>query len=252
MGQNFTVEPFLFQIMAEYASLDKNDVALDIGAGLGFLTHFLASKCKTVLAVEADNKLEKVLHEQLADLTNIQLIKGNVLKVQIPSFNKVVSIPPYQISSRLLVWLFNRIFDCAVLIFQKEFANRIVASIGSEDYGWLTVLTYYYVECELLDNVPRTMFYPQPEVDSIIARLRPRQQKPFALKNEELFTKLVQSLFTQRNRKVRNAVMPFLKGIQARTPEDATKMATVLPLRDARVRGLAPEDFGVLANALCD
>jgi 16S rRNA (adenine1518-N6/adenine1519-N6)-dimethyltransferase len=253
MGQNFMVEPSIFPIMAEYASLDKNDVALDIGAGFGFLTHFLASKCKDVLAVEADNKLEKALHEHLADLANIQIIKGNVLKVQIPNFNKVVSIPPYQISSRLLVWLFNRKnFDCAVLIFQKEFANRLVASIGSEDYGWLTILAYYYVECELLDDVPRAMFYPQPEVDSIIVRLRLRQQKLFVLNAEALFTKLVQSLFTQRNRKVRNAVMPFLRGIRARTPEDAARIVVKLPFRDTRVRELSPEDFGVLANALCD
>lgn len=246
------VEPSIFPVMAEYASLDKNDVALDIGAGFGFLTHFLASKCKTVLAVEADNKLEKALHEHLADLTNIQIIKGDVLKVQIPNFEKVVSIPPYQISSRLLVWLFNRTFGCAVLVFQKEFASRLVAPIGSEDYGWLTILAYYYVECELLDDVPRAMFYPQPEVDSIIIRLRLRQQKPFVLKDEALFTKLIRSLFIQRNRKVRNAVMPFLRGIQARTSNDAAEIAAKLPFRDTRARELSPEDFGVLANALCD
>jgi 16S rRNA (adenine1518-N6/adenine1519-N6)-dimethyltransferase len=250
MGQNFMIEPSLFHNLSEYASLGQNDVTLDVGAGLGFLTRFLASRCKRVLAVEADNSLVKALHAELADLLNIEIIKGNVLKVQVSKFNKVVSIPPYQISSRLLGWLFNRGFDLAVLIFQKEFAKRLVAPVGSEDYGWLTLLTYYYVACELLDEVPKSLFYPQPEVGSIIIRLSSKQPKPFALTDEVLFTKLAQSLFTQRNRKVRNAVLPFLKGIQGKTAETAIKKADLLPFHDQRVRELAPEDFGVLANAI--
>jgi 16S rRNA (adenine1518-N6/adenine1519-N6)-dimethyltransferase len=239
-------------MMSDYASLSSKDVVLDIGSGLGYPTRFLASKCRSVLAVETDDKLVSVLREQLEGLPNVEIIKGNVLKVQVPKFNKVVSIPPYQISSRLLLWLFNRSFDCAVLIFQKEFTNRLVASVGSDDYGWLTVLTYYHVECELLDEVPKSMFYPQPEVNSVIARLSPKHSPPFILKDEKPFTRLVQSLFTQRNRKVRNAVLPFLKGICRKTTKDAMKTADMLPFHDKRVRELAPEDFGALANALSD
>jgi 16S rRNA (adenine1518-N6/adenine1519-N6)-dimethyltransferase len=96
------------------------------------------------------------------------------------------------------------------------------------------------------------MFFPQPKVDSIIIRLTPKQTKPFTLKDEALFRKLLQSLFTQRNRKVRNAVLPFLKGICKKTAEEATKQADALPVHDKRVRELAPEDFGELANALSD
>jgi len=252
LGQNFTVEPSIFQRMINYASLDLNDVVLDIGAGLGFLTRFLANKCKSVLAVESDARLVKVLREQLKDLPNARIIKGDVLKVQIPHFNKAVSIPPYRISSRLLLWLFNKNFDCAVLIFQKEFANRLVASVGSEDYGWLTVVAYHYVEVELLDDIPRWMFYPPPEVDSVIVRLKPKKPPPFTLKNEALFKQLVQSLFTRRNRKVRNAVSLFMKGTHAITAGNTIKIVDSLPFRDKRVRELAPEDFGALANALAE
>jgi 16S rRNA (adenine1518-N6/adenine1519-N6)-dimethyltransferase len=249
MGQNFMVEPSLFPILSDYASLSDKDVTLDIGAGLGFLTCFLANKCKNVLAVEVDDLLVGLLCEQLESLTNVEIIRGSVLKVRVPRFNKVVAIPPYQISSRLLVWLFKKGFDCAVLVFQKEFANRLVASVGGDDYGWLTVLTYFCAGCELLDGVPKSLFYPQPEVDSIIIRLSPRQPLPFALK-DELFMKMVRSLFTQRNRKTRNAVLPFLKGILGKTAEDAANLVDELPFQDKRVRELAPEDFGELANAL--
>jgi 16S rRNA (adenine1518-N6/adenine1519-N6)-dimethyltransferase len=236
--------------MTDYASLSREDVVLDIGAGLGFLTRFLADKCKAVLAVESDSGLVRVLREQLGDLPSVKVIEGDVLKVQIPQFNKVVSIPPYHISSSLILWLFNKNFEYAVLIFQKEFANRLVASVGSENYGWLTVFAHYHVEVELLNEVSRWMFYPQPEVNSIIVRLKPKKPPPFNLKNRVLFKQLVQTLFTQRNRKVRNAVLPSIKSKHVTTVENAVKLADSLPFHGKRVRELAPEDFGALANAL--
>jgi len=244
------IDPSIFQRMAGYASLGSNDVVLDIGAGLGFLTRFLASKCKGVMAIESDTKLVKALREQLRDLSNVQIIEGDVLKVQIPHFNKAVSIPPYNISSPLLLWFFSKKLDCAVLIFQKEFANRLVASVGSKDYGWLTVATYYNVEIELLDEIPKLMFYPRPEVNSVVVLLKPKRPPPFPLKNEALFKQLVQMLFTQRNRKVRNAVLPFIKSMHIATAEDAVNLADSLLFQDRRVRELAPEDFGALANSL--
>jgi len=252
LGQNFMVDPSILQHMTDYASPDPKDVVLDIGAGLGFLARFLANKCKSVLAVESDIRLAKLLREQLNDLPSVKIIEGDVLKVPIPQFNKVVSIPPYHISSPLLLWLFHKNFDCAVLIFQKEFANRLIASVGSGDYGWLAVVAYYYVDVELLYDVLRWMFYPQPEVDSVVIRLKPKRPPPFILKNEALFRQLAQSLFTHRNRKVRNAVLSFIGATRAIAAENAIRMADTLPFPDKRVRELAPEDFGELANALVE
>ena len=228
--------------MADYAMLDSGDVVLDVGAGLGFLTKFVAGKCRRVLAVEFDARVAEVLREQVEDLSNVQIFVGDVLKVKVPEFGKVVSVPPYRISSRLVLWLFDRGFDCAVLVFQREFAGRLVASVGSGEYGWLAVFAYYYVDVELLDDVPRWMFFPQPEVDSVVVVLKPKKPKPFTLKNEEFFRRFVRLLFTQRNRKVRNAVLPFLRG---------ERSGVVVPFGDRRVRELAPEDFGALANAFC-
>lgn len=250
IGQNFMVDQSVFPLMADYACLTKTDTVLDIGAGLGFLTKFLAERCKRVIAVELDLKLVKVLREQLGAYSNVEIIGGDVLKVQIPQFNKIVSIPPYNVSSRLLPWLFNKRFECAVLIFQKEFAHHLIAPIGSEEYGWLTVMTYYNAEAELLDDVPKWMFYPQPEVDSTIVRLKPKEPHPFTVKDEKLLQKLTRFLFNRRNRKARNVVYSFIKSaglpINVRTKNTLDSLVFI----GKRVRELAPEDFGELANAL--
>jgi len=244
------IESTVFHSMALRASLSKNDVTLDIGAGLGFLTRFLADRCRCVLAVESDVRLVDVLREELGSSSNIQIIEGDVLKVNIPQFDKVVSIPPYYISSSLLLWLLEKDVDCAILIFQNEFADRLVASIGSEDYSWLTVVTNYYAETELLDEIPKGSFYPQPKVDSIIVRLKPKRPPPFDLKSKTLFKQLVQSLFTQRNRKIKNALLPFLESKNVSNIRKNVKPIDSLPFQGKRVRELAPEDFGDLANAL--
>lgn len=234
--------------MISYASLSREDVVLEVGAGLGFLTKLLSQECKRVLAVEIDARLIEILREELKGFENVVLIEGDILNVSVPSFNKVVSTPPYSISSPLLFWLLEKDFECAVLTFQEELAERLVARVGSKDYGRLTVNTYYRAEAELLDHVPKGMFYPQPDVDSRIIRLKPRAP-PFPVRDETVYFELVRILFTQRNKKMRNAIIPFLqrRGVKGK---EARKLADSLPFHDRRVRRLAPEDFGFLANEI--
>lgn len=246
------VEHSIFQRMVEYGSLNRNDTVLDVGAGLGFLTRFMVDKCKRVIAVEADTELADILREQLVSVPNVEIVEGNVLEEEVPQFNKVVSIPPYRISSRLLLWLFNRGFDCAVLVFQKEFASRLVAHVESEDYGWLTVLAYYYAEAELLDEVPKCLFYPEPKIDSVITCLKSKNPRPFTIRDETTFKQMVQSLFTQRNKKLGNAVLHYLKGARGMPKENAVEIAKHLTAHGKRVRELAPEDFGALAHVLIE
>ena len=183
------IEPALYEKMCTYAGLDAGDVVLDAGAGFGFLSRFLANKCKEVIAVEKDPHVAEVLREQIKGIGNITVIQGDVLKTELPQFNKVIAIPPYYLSSQLVVWCFERKLDCAVMILQKEFANRLVAPVGSEDYGWLTVFSCLHGEVALLDVVPKEMFYPQPEVDSIIIALKPWRKNHFKLKTRNFFCK---------------------------------------------------------------
>jgi 16S rRNA (adenine1518-N6/adenine1519-N6)-dimethyltransferase len=248
LGQHFAVNSGMLQRLVSHASLTEDDVVLEVGAGFGFLTKLLSNKCKKVVAVEVDPKVVRILREQLRGLQNVDLIEGDILKVSLPHFNKVVSAPPYSISSPLLFRLLERRFDWAVLILQKEFAERLAASVGSKDYGRLTVTVYYRADVELLDYVPRTMFYPPPDVDSMMVRLKPRAP-PFHVEDETIFFELVRTLFTQRNRKVRNGLIPFLRKHEI-TRKEAVELADSMVYSSKRVRELAPEDFGILANEL--
>ena len=252
LGQNFMVGPSVFERLSDYVALGKADVVLDAGAGFGFLTRFLANKCKAVIAVEKDPQIAEVLREQLRGLANVTVIVGDVLKAALPEFNKVVAIPPYYLSSRLVTWLLERKVECAVLILQREFADRLVAGVGSEDYGWLTVVACHGAGVELLDAVPKAMFYPQPEVDSVIVRLKPWKTAPFEVKDEAFFGRMVRWLFTQRNKKLCNALVPFIKSAFRVSKDEAEKRVCVVPFGERRARELSPKEFGVLANALKD
>ena len=248
LGQHFTVNSDMLQRLVSHASITKDDIVLEVGAGLGFLTQLLSSKCKKVISVEVDPKIVRILRKQLHSLQNVDLIEGDILTVSLPPFNKVVSAPPYSISSPLLFRLLERKFDWAVLILQKEFAERLAASVGSKDYGRLTVTIYYRADVELLDYVPRTMFYPQPDVDSMMVRLKPRGS-PFQVDDEDTFFELVRTLFTQRNKKVRNGLISFLRKREI-TGKEAVELADSTVYSAKRVRELAPEDFGILTNEL--
>jgi 16S rRNA (adenine1518-N6/adenine1519-N6)-dimethyltransferase len=252
LGQNFMVDASVFPKLARYASLTVDDVVLDAGAGLGFLTRFLASKCKAVLAVEKDPRVAEVLRAEVRGLANVTVIEGDVLRVNVPEFNKAVSIPPYYLSSRLVTWLLDRGFECAVLILQQEFASRLVAAVGAEEYGWLTVVACHGAEVELLDDVPKWMFYPQPEVASVIVRFKPWASQPFTVQNPAFFRRLVRWLFTQRNKKLCNAVVPFIRSERKLGRAEAEAIACAVPLREKRVRELSPREFGALADALSD
>jgi 16S rRNA (adenine1518-N6/adenine1519-N6)-dimethyltransferase len=248
-GQSFMVDEHFLRLMIAYAYLSPSDVVLEVGAGFGFLTRLLAQKSGRVVAVEVDARLVRALRSELEGFGNIELIEGDVLRTEVLPFGKVVSNPPFSISSPLLFWLLSKPFNCGVLTFQREFARRLNAPVGSRDYSRLTVATYYHSEVEVLDNVPRGAFYPQPDVDAAIVRLKPRKSPPFGVKDEKVFDEVVRTLFSQRNRKLRTAILPLLHK-QGLTRAEASEKVALLPFYEKRVRELAPEDFGALANEL--
>lgn len=250
LGQNFIIDSSVFQRLVDYASLNKNDVVLDGGAGFGYLTCFLAKRCKKVIAVEKDSKIFQVLKSQLKDFNNIAIIKGDMLKSILPDFNKVISIPPYYLSSRLIEWLFLQPIECAVLIMQRAFAKKLSAKADSPVYSWLSVITQYYANVELLDNVSSEKFYPKPEVESVILRITPKTSLPFKISRPKLFNLLVKHLFANRNKKLVNSIYPLLKNKYKFSKLDAERFLSTFHFREKRVRNLLLEDFGELVNGL--
>lgn len=243
------VDSNFLQLVCSHASIKTSDIVLEVGAGFGFLTHLLAQKAKEVIAVESDIQLQQALQKEFALHHKVKLVSGDIFKVVVPRFDKAVSNPPFSISSPLLFWLLNHKFECAILTFQEQFAQRLQAKPGSNDYSRLTVSTFYRAEVELLDRVPREAFYPKPKVDAVIARLKPRSAPPFEVKNQRIFDEVLRSLFTQRNKKVRNAMLPLFRKFGL-TRSEAFQIEKPLPFQDKRVRVLEPNEFGVLANAL--
>jgi 16S rRNA (adenine1518-N6/adenine1519-N6)-dimethyltransferase len=250
LGQNFMIEPSFYPKLGTYAALNKTDVVLDAGAGFGRLTCFLSGKCKRVVAVEKDPHVAMALREQVRGLCNVTVVEGDVMKEVLPEFNKVIAIPPYYLSSQLVLWLLARKVDCSVMILQKEFVNRLVAPVGSEEYSWLTVVASHGAQILVLDEVPKDMFYPQPDVDSVIVSVKPWKLSPFEVKDLTFFVRLMKWLFTQRNKKLGKAITPFIKCNFKLSKQDAEKLALNIPFHDRRARELSPKDFGVIANAL--
>lgn len=252
LGQHFFVEPAFYPKLAEYAELAASDVVLDVGAGFGFLSRFLYGRCKSVVAVEKDPQVAEVLRSRVKDLGNVSVVEGDVLKTKLLPFNKVIALPPYYLSTQLVTWVLEQQVDCAVLVVQREFARRLIAEVGTEDYGWLTVVVAQQAQAELLDPVPKDCFYPSPEVDSVIIRLKPWSKKSFQPKNPALFMQLTKWLFTERNRKLAKAAAPFLRTHLKMSKQQSEEAASKLPFHDRRPRELEPKDFGAIADALCN
>jgi len=250
LGQNFLVDVEILHKMISYAQIAGDEVVLEIGAGLGYLTQLLSERCRQVIAVEADPRLAEILRKRLSNKRNVTIVQSDILELAPTPFNKVVSTPPYSISSPLLFWLLDKGFECAVLTFQREFADRLVAQTNSRDYSRLTVTTSYRADVELLDCVSRKVFWPPPKVDSVVVRLKLRK-RPFAVKDEKMFFEIIQVLFTQKNRKVKNAIRPFLDGLKI-SEKDAEEWLNTLPFINRRPRELAAEDFAVLADEIRD
>lgn len=254
-GQHQVIDPAVLERMVDYAELSRDDVVLEIGAGIGNLTLLLAQRAGKVIAVERDKRLIKVLNKRSKDFQNVELFCGDALRVEFPKFNKIVANLPYGISSDITFKFLERKFELAVLMYQREFAERLVAEPGSDNYSRLTVNVHYRASVELLDKVPPAAFFPQPKVTSSIVRLRPREP-PFEVEDERMFFNVVRALFQHRRQRVRNALYrSFGEIFPGEFPPKAERRALIdekLPkeLAETRVMDLAPEKFAMIADLL--
>ncbi len=240
LGQHFLRDPKIAEREVEYAEVSKEDVVLEIGPGWGILTRELAKRAKRVIAIEIDNLL--VSHLKIMMPSNVTIIEGDAVEIgfnTIPPFNKVVSNIPFKISSPITFKLIRYGFDKAVLLYQKEFAERMIAKPRDRNYSRLSVAVYYKTYARILERVPRGCFNPPPRVDCCLVELTPREKPPFEVANEDFFFDLTRELFNHRRKKIKQT----LKLLYNRIPGD-------IPFQDNRVEELKPEEIGVLANQL--
>lgn len=202
LGQHFMVDDKLLTKMVDYAELSKNDVVLEIGSGLGFLTALIAKRAKLVYAVELDHRMAEYLRAKFPESCEVKIIEGDFLELELNGFNKVVSNPPYAISTPMLLKLVEYSPELMVLTLQEEFSRKLYAKPGSLSYGRLSVLVELNFEFELLERIPRSAFYPKSRVRSVMIRLR---RKPNALTGEKIraVKAVVDRAFSFRNRLLR-------------------------------------------------
>ena len=218
LGQNFIIDPDVCPSMAEELCADDKTGALEIGPGIGVLTKELCKVCKKVVSIELDKRLFPVLKETLGEFDNLEIVEGDVLKLNLreiikEKFSGMHSIKvcanlPYYITSPVIMRLLEQKLpiDEIIVMVQKEAAERLTAEIGSRESGAVTVAVNYYAEAEMLFEVQKDCFYPAPKVDSAVIRLKIRKTPAVEVQNEEHFFKIVKAAFSQRRKTALNCL----------------------------------------------
>ena len=208
LGQNYLIDKNKRNQIISFGNIDENDVILEIGTGIGTLTIELAKKAKKVIAIEQDPKIFKIISERLKEekIDNVELINDDALNVDFPKFNKIISNLPYQISSPITFKFLNYDFDLAILMYQKEFAERMNGSVGTKNYSRLSAMLYFKCDVETLTDVSSESFIPKPKVDSAVIKLTPKDVE-ITDADFEVYSKFTKALFQHRNKKIRNALI---------------------------------------------
>lgn len=230
LGQNFLIDGNIVNKIIDGAGIDNRDTVLEIGSGIGTLTRALAEKAGKVIVIELDRKLEPILEETLAGLDNIDIYWGNALKVNWDELirektaeeygpggksYKIVANLPYYITTPLMMYALESHYNISrmVVMIQKEVAERLTAVPGTKDYGALTVAVNYYSQPGLVTYVPKTVFIPQPEVESAVVKLDILASPPVKVPDEETFFEVVKAAFGQRRKTLANTLGRFSSAV---------------------------------------
>ena len=208
LGQNYLIDRNKRDQIIDFGDISKDDVILEIGTGIGTLTIELAKRAKRVIAIEQDSKISEILAKRLKTekIDNVELINDDALKVDFPPFNKIISNLPYQISSPITFKFLDYDFDLAILMYQKEFAQRMNGEVGSKNYSRLSAMLYFKCDVEILSDVSCESFIPKPQIDSSVVKLTPKENK---IPDDEfrIYSKFTRALFQHRNKKIKNALI---------------------------------------------
>ncbi|HGC7595113.1 TPA: 16S rRNA (adenine(1518)-N(6)/adenine(1519)-N(6))-dimethyltransferase RsmA [Streptococcus agalactiae] len=261
-GQNFLTDTNILQKIVDTAEIDKGVNVIEIGPGIGALTEFLAENAAEVMAFEIDDRLIPILADTLARFDNVQVVNQDILKAdlqtQIQAFKnpdlpiKVVANLPYYITTRILMHLIESKIPFAefVVMMQKEVADRISAMPNTKAYGSLSIAVQYYMTAKVSFIVPRTVFVPAPNVDSVILKMVRRDQPVVSVQDEDFFFRVSKVAFVHRRKTLwNNLTSHFGKSEDTKAKlEKALEIAKIKP--SIRGEALSIPDFASLADAL--
>jgi 16S rRNA (adenine1518-N6/adenine1519-N6)-dimethyltransferase len=249
LDQHFLIDPHAVQRIADVAEIRGKRV-LEIGPGNGALTSALLQRGAIVYAIELDRhlceELQTLFSEEIAQ-GQLTVQQGDATRCELPAFEMVVSNLPYSASSRITFRLLKTGFEEAVLMFQSEFAERMVAPAGTRDCGRLSIMVQTYAVVQQCFKLPPNCFSPKPQVHSTVVKIVPREQPIFPINDRERYADVVRALFSHRRKTVRNC----LKGSGGMLdPGWVRRVIDALPeeILKSRPEELYLEDFATISN----
>jgi 16S rRNA (adenine1518-N6/adenine1519-N6)-dimethyltransferase len=263
LGQNFLIDTNILRNIVHHSGITSESGAIEIGPGIGALTEQLAKNCKKVVAFEIDQRLLPILKDTLSAYDNIQIIHEDILKAEVAKVIEeeftdqvedlhVVANLPYYVTTPIIMKLLEEHLPLAsiTVMLQKEVADRMAAAPGTKEYGSLSIAVQYYTTAEVAMIVPKTVFVPQPNVDSAVIHLTVRDRPAVEVDDEAFFFEITRASFAQRRKTILNNLVSYL-------PEGKAKKELILkglekagidPIR--RGETLSLQEFADLSNVL--
>ena len=259
LGQNFIIDSEVCPEMASHLAANDKTGVIEIGPGIGVLTKELCRVAGKVIAIELDKRLFPVLDETLSEFSNLEIIEGDALKLDLNaliaekfsdmSSVKVCANLPYYITSPVIMTLLESklpIEEIVVMV-QKEAAERFCAEIGSRNSGAVTVAVNYYADAEMVFEVPKNCFHPAPKVDSAVMKLTLRDKPPIDVKDERHFFTVVKAAFAQRRKTALNCLS---NGLGISKNQVLSALNTIGKNEKSRAENFTLEEFAKLSELI--
>ncbi len=262
LGQNFLIDANVIHKVLDKAEINEDTAVIEVGPGIGSLTEQIAKRAGKVVAYEIDQRLIPVLNDTLGPYDNVTIINEDILKADVrgmigeemASYKEVVVIAnlPYYITTPILMnFLMKNVpIDRYYVMMQKEVGERISAVPGTKAYGSLSIAIDYYTDAKTVQNVPKAVFMPAPNVDSIIVEMKTREEPKVAVEDEEKFFRLTRGAFVQRRKTILNNYLSLFENGKKHKPEinELLDDAGIDPVR--RGESLSIEDFAGIYRKL--
>ncbi len=254
LGQNFLIDEETIKNTVKAANIEKEDLVIEIGPGLGTLTNELLESAGKVICIELDKKMVEILHYRFLLYDNIEIINDDILKLDLNEIihknkfktAKIVANLPYYITTPIIMKLLETKadFSSITVMVQKEVADRLCAKTGERDAGAITYAVEYYADSKKLFLVPRTSFIPAPNVESEVIQLSIKKDKFTNIKDKDKLFEVIKYAFMQRRKTLINALCGM--GISKEKSKEILKKLEI----DERVRGeaLTLEEFINISN----
>lgn len=262
LGQNFLINSEVVENIVNSSEINKEDMVIEVGPGLGTLTKYLLEKAGKVLCIELDTKMIKILNDRFSEYDNFEIINEDVLKVNLNEIIeenkknetiknvKVVANLPYYITTPIIMKLLEDKLDIEsiTVMIQKEVADRLIEIPGGKNTGAITHTVYYYCESEKIMEVPNSSFIPEPEVTSEVIKMNLRKEPGVKIDNPKVMFMIIKSAFMQRRKTLLNSLTNTKVFINK---EEGLNILKKLNLNEnIRAEELSLQDFANIAQEI--